>query len=364
VRPEGTCSAAASQPVRTRRAFGAVGGLFVLAFAAAGAQSDTTARAQDTVVARARQLVQAGKDADGRRLLDSLLVVTPTEDARFAEVLYWQGVYGATAADAERAYRRLLIEAPMSPRAEDALLRLATLEQARGDRRSASDHLQRFLLSYPNSPSRPRVSVQLVRLLFDQGPSQLARACDVLHTARAEVPASSVELRNQLEAQVPRCAYADMQAPAAAPPTVTDSTPTVPAVPSTTADTTKRAAPSQAAAPTTAPAPAAASPVPAPQTTPPSPPAASAAPTTAPNAAPTVAFYSVQLAAYDSQESATRLVQQLAARGIEARVDGTSPPYRVRVGKYSTRADAVKAAADLKGKGHSGFITLVGPPAK
>jgi hypothetical protein len=31
----------------------------------------------------------------------------------------------------------------------------------------------------------------------------------------------------------------------------------------------------------------------------------------------------------------------------------------VRVGKYATRADAVKAAATLKSQGHNGFITLV-----
>jgi cell division septation protein DedD len=330
----------------------------------AGAQgTDTTARVQDTVVARARQLVQAGRDHEGRRLLDSLISVTPTESDLFAEVLYWQGVYGATAADAERAYRRLLIEAPLSSRSEDALLRLATLEQARGDRRSASDHLQRFLLTYPSSPARPRVSVQLVRLLFDQGPSQLARACDVLHTARAEVPASAVEVRNQLEAQAPRCAYVETQAPVVAP-TPVDSTPVAPPVTPTAADTAKRPAPTTSPSvgdttrrqlpPPNAPAAA------------PSAPVVTPAPTT-PAAAPTppvAAFYSVQLAAYDSQESATRMVQQLAGRGVDARVDGAAPPYRVRVGKYATRADAAKAAADLKAKGHSGFITLVGPPAK
>ena len=68
----------------------------------------------------------------------------------------------------------------------------------------------------------------------------------------------------------------------------------------------------------------------------------------------------MQLAAYDAQESATRMVQQLVAAGVDARVDGAAAPYRVRVGKFATRAEAVKAAADLKAKGHSGFITLVG----
>ena len=58
------------------------------------------------------------------------------------------------------------------------------------------------------------------------------------------------------------------------------------------------------------------------------------------------------------------MVQQLVARGIDARVDGAKAPYRVRVGKFQTRAEAAKASADLKGKGHSGFITLVSPAAK
>ena len=46
-------------------------------------------------------------------------------------------------------------------------------------------------------------------------------------------------------------------------------------------------------------------------------------------------------------------------RGIQARVDGKTRPYRVRVGKYGTRAEAVKAAATLKSQGIGGFVTLV-----
>jgi cell division protein FtsN len=84
--------------------------------------------------------------------------------------------------------------------------------------------------------------------------------------------------------------------------------------------------------------------------TPPPPPTATAA-----------AFYSVQLAAYNSPEAAKRLVQQLVARGVDARVDGDEAPYRVRVGKYQTRAEAAKAAADLRASGHNGIITLVSP---
>jgi cell division protein FtsN len=284
-------------------------------------EADSASRApQDSVLERALQLVKSGREIDGRRLLDSILASTTPDSARYAEVLYWRGVYAPTAADAERDYRRLLIEAPLAPRAEDALLQLAQLEQARGDRRGASDHLQRFLLSYPNSPSRQRASVQLVRLLFDQGPQQLARACEALRTARSEVPPANVELRNQLEANAPRCAFVEAQP---APTPAVDATPTAPA-------RTQRASP------------------PATGTTP-----------SAPSA-----YYSVQVAAFDAPEAASHMAKQLADRRIDARVDGTSPPFRVRVGKYTTRADAVKAAADLKAMGHNGFITLVNPGAR
>jgi cell division protein FtsN len=333
--------------------------LVLLAPVAANAQAaDSVARPQqDSILTRAKQLSRDGRDSDGRKLIDSLLANLTPDSARYAEALYSRGAMAPTAADAERDYRRLLIEAPLSGRAEDAMLQLAQLEQARGDRRSASDHLQRYLLSYPQGKARARVSVQLVRLLFDQGPQQLARACDALRNAKLDVPTSDVELRNQLDAQAPRCAYVDSQTAAAATPV--DSTaaaaPTAPPV-----DTAKPPVVAQPAAPTqnsvaspttTAPA----SPTPAPVSPAPS---APAPPTSAPAAA---AFYSVQLAAYDSQDAATRMVQQLVARGIDARVDGAKPPFRVRVGKFQTRADAAKASTDLKAKGHNGFITLVSP---
>ena len=293
---------------------------------------------QDSVLARARQLSREGHDADSRRLIDSVLATLTPDSARYAEALYWRGALAPTAADAERDYRRLLIESPLSERAEDALLQLAQLEQARGDRRGASDHLQRYLLLYPQGGARARVSVQLARLLFDQGPQQLARACDALRSAKSDVPASNVELRNQLEAQAPRCSYVDVQ-PVARP--VADSA-AAPPVADPKPPTSLPVAPTVAAPPIVTPA---------------TPSVSAPAPTTPPAAA----FYSVQLAAYDSQESATRLVRQLVALGVDARIEGARAPYRVRVGKYQTRAEAAKASADLKTKGHSGFITLVNP---
>lgn len=290
-----------------------------------GAQRPDSAQnsAVDSVITRARKLGMDGREAEGRRAIDSLLKGMPAESPQFAEALYARASLATTAVDAERDYRRLLIEAPLAPRAEDALLQLAQLLQARGDRRGASDYLNRFMLTYAHSPSRPRVALSLVRLLFEQGPQQQARACEALRMGREAIPQENLELRNQLEFYAPRCVMVTAEAPAT--PAESTATPT---------------------------APSAATPVAA----------SSAAPVTpagTPSAATAVSFYSVQIAAYNSREPAVSLVSTLVDRGLEARVDGTEPPFRVRVGKFGTRAEAVKAAASLKAQGHNGFVTLV-----
>jgi cell division septation protein DedD len=286
---------------------------------------DTIARtAADSTIQRARKLAQGGREADGRRLIDSVLKTATSDSAVFAEALYVRASLATTAVDAERDYRRILIEAPLSRRAEDATLQLAQLLQARGERRGASDHLQRFMLNYPESPARPRVALALVRLLFDQGPQQQARACEALRMGRDAIPSESLELRNQLEFYAPRCTNVVAETPAPTAPT----------------DTTQPSRPAATSA---------SSPV---QATPPA--ASEAAPSTT-----SASFYSVQIAAYNSREPALNLANLLVERGLEARVDGIAAPFRVRVGKYSTRADAAKAAASLKAQGHNGFITLV-----
>ena len=287
---------------------------------------------RDSALAQARQLVTDGQGNAGRAIVDSVLAAAGDGGEPYAEALFWRGVLAATAAEAERSYRRLLIEAPLSDRAEEALLQLAQLEAARGNRKSASDHLYRYMLSYGNSaerPARPRVSLWLVRLLFEQ-PDQMSRGCEAVRLSREAIPAENIELRNQLEVYAPRCAYAE-----AAPRDSVAPSP-VPA-----GDTGTRA-PARGRAPTTpsrasAPAPAAAS------------------------ATSGGSVFSVQVAAYDSREAAVRMADLLISRGIEARVDGTRRPFRVRVGRYGSRAEAVKMQQALKAQGQNGFVTVVQP---
>ena len=68
-------------------------------------------------------------------------------------------------------------------------------------------------------------------------------------------------------------------------------------------------------------------------------------------------LYSVQIAAYDTRAQANALVKRLGARGWKARIDGERKPFRVRIGRYESRADAVTALAKLKKQGQkTGFI--------
>ena len=67
--------------------------------------------------------------------------------------------------------------------------------------------------------------------------------------------------------------------------------------------------------------------------------------------------YTVQVAAYQTRDSAEHLVTKLSARHIVARIAGTKAPFRVRVGRYATDADARAAARELKDKGIDSFIT-------
>ena len=136
-----------------------------------------------------------------------MVAATTPDTPAYAEALYWRATLAATSADAERDYRRVVVEYPLSPRAGDALLQLAQLEIARGDRTPAVTHLQRFLLENPKSTERSRAGLLLVRLAFEQ--SDLQVGCTFLGRILREVPESSVELRNQLTYYSPRCSNVD-----------------------------------------------------------------------------------------------------------------------------------------------------------
>jgi TolA-binding protein len=104
----------------------------------------------DAVFVRAQQMVTAGQDSAGRAVVDSVLRATTEGTPRYAEALFWRATLSKTAAAAERDYRRIAVEYPLSPRSQDALFRLAQLETTRGDRASARAHLTRIQREHPS----------------------------------------------------------------------------------------------------------------------------------------------------------------------------------------------------------------------
>ena len=298
-------------------------------------QLDTaaTAEATDSVFVRAQRMAAEGQGDAARALVQHELDTAFAGSPHYVDALYWRAVVAATAADAERDLRRIIIEFPLSARNEDALLRLAQLEMTRGDNDQALTHLQRLVIDHPTSPSRARASFWMARVYFDKNQTRLA--CRSLVNAAQNTSASQVEQRNQIGFWMQRCHASDTAAvastgadtaPAGATTSVTASVPPSPP-PTSTSTTTMRTATTSRSTSTSSPATAA------------------------------TGRYTVQVGAYPTRASAESHRKGLAARGINARVTGSAAPYRVRVGRYSTRAQAEAEAARLKAKNISVYVT-------
>ena len=115
-----------------------------------------TAIAVNPVYKRAQTLVNDGNAAAGRALVDSMIAVAQPGSSDYAEAVYWRAVLAGTAAEAEMDYKRIIVDHPSSPRVEDALIRLAQLEIARGNYDGALRHLNRIVTEHPDSPARAR----------------------------------------------------------------------------------------------------------------------------------------------------------------------------------------------------------------
>jgi cell division septation protein DedD len=290
-----------------------------------------TIQAQN-VIERARGLAGAGRGAEARLLLDSLIVASANTsanlsvnaaanaDANLGEALYWRATLSEQAADAERDWKRLVLDVPLSARAPAALLKLGDSETTRGRSSVARTYYERLLRDYGAAPERWRATLGISRSYFDD--RDVAHACaTVAGTRTADVPEG--ELRLQAQALQTRCANEQQRlAAVAAPGTAPD------AKKDGVADRTTRPADKA---------------------------------TDTPPGTSSGARYSVQVAAYDTRSQADAVVKKLAKRGFKARVDGVRKPFRVRVGTYPTRAEADVALARMKKAGQKGFVAEVTP---
>jgi cell division protein FtsN len=347
--------------------------------------------ANDSLFRRARRLVGEGNGVVGRALVDSLMRLADPATPAYGDALYWHGVVALTAGEAERDYRRVIVEYPLAYYKDDALLALAELEQARGDRAGALAHLQRYVREHGAGKERGIAALGAARLAFEQ--RDVKTGCSMLAEARVSAAPGDVELRNQIDAYGSRCSgqVASTTTPTSTP--VNTPPPTVPIPvaptpvpvkaasetvvaaaqrPAVTRTTTMPSAPVAAAPRATVPPTGTSvsraatesttrSSAARPSVTPPT----STRPSTARSSVPHPAgSYTVQLAAYETRSPAEALVAKLATRGVKARVSGTSKPFRVRLDFYRTRQEAADVVAALKKRGMIGFVTEEAPPAE
>ena len=169
-----------------------------------------TADSTDSIFVRAQRMAAEGQGDAARALVQHEIDISAAGSPHYVDALYWRAVVAATAADAERDLRRIIIEYPLSPRNEDALLRLAQLEMTRGDNDQALVHLQRLVIDHPTSPSRARASFWMARVYFDK--NQMPAACRSLADAARNTSTAQVEQRNQIDFWMQRCHGTDTSA--------------------------------------------------------------------------------------------------------------------------------------------------------
>jgi cell division protein FtsN len=187
----------------------------------------------------------------------------------------------------------------------------------------------------------------MARVLFDK--NSAPQACARLGDAARTAPSGDVELRNQIDYLNQRCVGVDTTAVAAAP-----------AAAKTPADKGKAPAAKGKAPAETAKAPAAHA---ASKTSPAHEPARAetrkAEARTA--AAAHAGRFTIQVAAYSTRSAAEVLSESLHQRGYDARVVGTTKPFRVRVGFYVTRAEADAEVQRMRARHMTAFVTEAEP---
>lgn len=267
--------------------------------------------AVERTTARARAMVDGGDGATARELLDSLVDAVPMGTIDRAEALYWRAVLAERIGDAERDWKRLVIDVPLSPRTPDALVRLGELDMLRGHPADARVYFTRVLRDFPGGVYRAKGLLWLTRSYFEE--RNMVGGCRALDSLRGvEIPEG--ELRLQSDELQRRCT-------------------------SVTANSVMaNSAPGVAEKPVAAGKPASSKKSPAGS-----------------------GRYSVQLAAYDTRAEANDAVQRFMQRDIDTRIDGEQKPFRVRVGYYATRAEATRALSRLKKLGLDGFVAERAP---
>ena len=298
---------------------------------------------------------QEGQGDSARIKVQRLLTATAPSDTLYPQIVYTQAMVANEAAEMRRQLQRVAVEYSSSSWADDALLRLVQLDYASANLDGAVRNLERIRLDYPDTQLLAQASYWAARTYFDQKKPELA--CRWIAQGMA-ASTGSVEVRNQLGYLNQRCGQfaragapqpGDTQASASAP---LDSQRVIASLPPDTAR------PTTAPAETVRTAPSGPSSVAVPRqpAVPPRDPARADS-ATALKQPPLGVRYRVQITAVRSVTTARSLTTKLKSRGFNPITVEEGGLFKVRVGDYATKAEAVAAVPAIKAKlGGSPFV--------
>jgi len=241
----------------------------------------------------ALRLAQSGQADSGRAIIRRLLASLPPSDTSYPQALLAAAKIAPNATTVSSNLNRIVVEYGASPWADDALLLLTQLYYAQHDPGQTVQAAERLNRDYPDSPLRARASFTGARAYFDLKNEN--RGCELIRQALYGA-SNDVEFTNQVSFYAARCSTA-------APSTTTaGTTPTATDTPSKTAAGAGRA-------------------------------------------------YSVQVLAVKSTAQVDDMLTRLKVMGFDARVIRDSTGFfKVRVGRYATRDEAVRTQQRLKTK--------------
>lgn len=121
-----------------------------------------------------------------------------------AEALYWKGTMESSPTAAQQALQTLIARFPQSPRVNDALVRLAQLQMARGARDEALRSLASLVGRSSAGAAHGKALMWMARVQLDGG--DMVAGCGSLHAALADSILADVDLSRQFEALAPACA--------------------------------------------------------------------------------------------------------------------------------------------------------------
>ena len=301
----------------------------LLALSALSAISASSAPAYAQTDPRLVEIIRQAQEGQGdsaRAKAQRLLAATSPSDTLYPQIVYTQAMVANDAGDMRRQLQRVAVEYSSSNWADDALLRLVQLDYASGNLDGAARNLERIRLDYPGSPLLPQAAYWAARTYFDQ--KRPEQACRWLGEGISRA-GGNVELQNQLGYLNQRCP----QLATGRPPTDTQVSQVTGAVaPSDTGTVIVTAPPDTGR---TAPR----------------------LDTVRAEQPATEGRYRVQITAVRDVSTARSVAAKLKIKGFSVVTVEEGGLYKVRVGDYATKAEAIAALPGIKARlGGSPFV--------